>query len=118
MKHLFLAQAIPPIHNPVINGTANKPPEAVFGSFISGIIGVALIAASLWVLLMLIQGGLEWIGSGGDKSGLENARNRITNALIGLLIVFAAWAIYLVILQFFGISTTGGGLEFKLPALF
>jgi len=42
---------------------------------------------------MLIIGGIRWILSGGDKANTESARNQITAALIGLIIVFAAWAL-------------------------
>lgn len=119
MKGSLLAQAIPPINNPVVTGAANKTPEVAFGAFISGIVGAILVFASIWVLFMLLQGGLEWIGSGGDKTGLENARNRITNALLGLFIVFSAWTIYLIILQFLGISPigSGGGFQLRLPTI-
>lgn len=113
---------IDPIVNPVISGIANKKPEdapAVFAKFFSGLIGAMITIATIWVIFQLLQGGIEWISSGGDKTGLENARNRIINALIGLFIVFASWTIYLVILQFLGISPigAGGGFQLKLPSL-
>ena len=119
MKNETLA-AIPPINNPVVTGAAGKTPEVAVGAFISGIIGVILVFASIWTLFMLLQAGLEWIGSVGDKTGLENARNRITNALLGLFIVFAAWTIYLLILQFLGLSPIGGGgggFQLRLPTI-
>jgi len=53
---------------------------------------------------MLVWGGVRWIMSQGDKSNVENARNQITNALIGLAIIFAAWAIMKLIETLFGIS--------------
>lgn len=113
----LLAEDIEPIRPP-ISGMVGKKPEAVFGSFISGLVGAILVFATIWVLFQLVQAGLEWIGSGGDKTGTENARNRITNALIGLLIVFASWSIYLVILQFLGLSPIGSSkFEFKFPSL-
>jgi hypothetical protein len=52
----------------------------------------------------LVIGGIRWIASGGDKAQTEAARNQITSALVGLVIVFAAWAIVALINVFFGIN--------------
>lgn len=109
------------IVNPVITGIGDKTQKdapAVFGKFFGSIVGVLLIAGSLWTLFQLLLGGLQWISSGGDKTALESAQKRITNALIGLLLLFASWAVYLVILQYFGIIGPGGEIIFKLPTLF
>ena len=112
---------IDPIVNPAVSGIANANPDnagGILGTFISGLVGLILVFASIWTLFQLLQGGLEWISSGGDKTGVENARNRITNALLGLFIVFAAWTIYLLILRFLGIgSIAGGGFQLSLPKL-
>jgi len=75
-----------------------------------------LTLAAIWAFMNLLQGGLEWISSSGDKSKLENAQHRITNAIIGLAITFSVWAVYIIILQFLGLST--GGFDFILPKLF
>ena len=72
------------------------------------IIQVIMIVAALVALIFLIIGGIKWITSGGDKTAVEAARNTITSALIGLLIVFAAWAIIKLIEYFFGITVISG----------
>lgn len=74
------------------------------GQLISAFVGMAIIIAALLAFIYLVWGGIEWITSGGDKAGMENARNRITNALIGLVIVVAAWAITVLIGKFFNID--------------
>ena len=71
------------------------------------VIGVLVIAAILF-FFMLVIGGIRWITSGGDKGGTEAARNQITAALIGLVIVFAAWAIISLVGTLFGISVLAG----------
>ena len=73
-------------------------------SIISAIIVLILIIAALVFLFMLILGGIKYITSGGDKAATEGARNQITAALIGLVIVFAAWAIITLVNAFFGIN--------------
>ncbi len=71
-------------------------------STISGIIGLMTIAAGIWFIFQFLIGALGWLSSGGDKSKLEQARERITNAFIGLVIVVAGWSIMAIAGQFFG----------------
>lgn len=84
------------------------------GQLISAIVGLAIIVAALLAFLYLVWGGIEWISSGGDKAGMESARNRITAAFVGLAIVAAAWAITALLQQFFGIQILGG---FSIPTV-
>jgi len=82
------------------------------GIFVSNLIGLLIGVAAVLLLVFLVWGGVEWIMSGGEKAGVENARNRITNALIGLIIVVAAWAIFSLLKTFLGLPNNvqvGGG---------
>jgi hypothetical protein len=74
------------------------------GKLIGSGITAAIVIAGLLTFIFLIWGGLQWLTSGGDKSKYEAARDRITAAIIGLVIVAAAVAIINVIQQFFGID--------------
>jgi len=71
---------------------------------IAGLIKLTLVIAAIVFFFILVIGGIQWIASGGDKAQTEAARNRITAALVGLVIVFAAWAIIALINTFFGID--------------
>jgi len=74
------------------------------GGIVSGFIRLILVIAALVFFFILVIGGIRWIASGGDKAQTETARNQITAALVGLVIVFAAWAIVQLINTFFGID--------------
>lgn len=118
-----MTSTIPPIGNPVLTGISDKTPAdapSMLGTLISGLVGILLTAATIWSFIQLLLGGLAWISSGGDKTALEEARSKIINAIIGLGIVFAAWAIFLLILQFLGVSQggVGGAINLILPKLF
>jgi cytochrome bd-type quinol oxidase subunit 2 len=95
-------------------------PEGVqienIGTLISGAIGVALLIAGILVFVMLVWGGITWITAGGDKAKTEEARTRITNALVGLAIVAAAWAVMKLVEFFFGITVLGG--DIRIPKAF
>ena len=69
---------------------------------ISSVIGIMTVAAGIWFLFQFLIGGFFWMSSGGDKAKLHEARERITNAFIGLLIVVAGWSILALAGQFFG----------------
>jgi len=79
-----------------------------FGQVVGAAIVLILIIAAIVFFFVLIIGGVRWITSGGDKTATEGARNQITSALIGLVIVFAAWAILQLVQIFFGIDILGG----------
>lgn len=69
---------------------------------VSSIIGVMTIVAGIWFLIHIIIGGLRWVGSEGDKTKLQEAQNRITNAFVGLIIVVAGWSILALTGRFLG----------------
>lgn len=71
---------------------------------VSGFLMLVLVVAGLAFFFILVIGGVKWILSGGDKAHTEGARNQITAALVGLVIVFSAWAIVQLIDTFFGVN--------------
>ncbi len=75
-----------------------------FGQLVGIAISFILIVASIAFFFMLVLGGIKWITSGGDKGKTEAARNQITAGLVGLVIVFAAWAILTLVESFFGVN--------------
>ncbi|PJE67679.1 hypothetical protein COU95_01055 [Candidatus Shapirobacteria bacterium CG10_big_fil_rev_8_21_14_0_10_40_9] len=78
---------------PFGNRIWGQGPLAAVNDFIlilSNIIGVMTIVAGIWFIFQFIIGGFGWLTAGGDKTAVENAQKRITNALIGLVIVIAA----------------------------
>lgn len=85
------------------------------GLLISAVFFFLLIIAGLLAFGYLILGGIQWITSGGDKAGLETARNKIIHAIVGLIVVFAAWAITILIQNFLGITIIGGKIELPKP---
>ena len=75
-----------------------------FGGLLNGLISFVMIISAILVFLYLIWGGIEWITSGGDKGKTESARNKITAAVIGLIVVAASYAILTLALNFLGFT--------------
>lgn len=82
--------------------------SALFGitRIVSSVIGFMTIAAGIWFLLHFLIGGFNWITAGGDKTRLQGARDRLTNAFIGLIVVVAGWAILALAGTFTGVDFT------------
>lgn len=104
MNNLLLAANDVIDLNSNIGSIGESAKQLSLGGMISGFISLILILAGLAFFFILVIGGVKWILSGGDKAHTEGARNQITAALVGLVIVFSAWAIAGLIDSFFGIN--------------
>lgn len=84
------------------------------GGLLGNLLSVAIIGGSILLFLYLIMGGVQWMTSGGDKVATQAARDRITAALVGLLIILAVWGVFRVLEAALGISVLGG---IKIPSV-
>ena len=86
-----------------------NPSNALLGTqnIIQVAITLILIIASIAALAVIIFGGIRWIVSGGDKEKLQGARNMITYALVGLVVIFLSYFIINTIGDFFGVKLLG-----------
>ncbi len=73
-------------------------------AIVRGIIEFILVIAFVLAFIMLLVGGIRWILAGGDEKAVGSARNTITAALIGLVIILAAYALIRVVETFFKIN--------------
>ena len=80
---------------------------------ISTAISGLMLVVALVFFFILILGGLKWVTSEGDEKKVSAARSQITNGLIGLAIVFAAFAIMKLIGAVFEVDI----FNFKIPKL-
>jgi hypothetical protein len=72
---------------------------------ISSIIGLLTVIASIWFLFQILFAGYQWISAGGEPKKLQEARDRIVHAFIGMVIVVAAWSMLALVGQFFGFNS-------------
>ena len=68
---------------------ASKEPEEVVAMVIQAVLGFLGI---IFVVLMII-GGIQWMTAEGNEESVKKAKNRIKNAVIGLVIVVLSYAI-------------------------
>jgi len=85
-------------------------PRGVFkftsiGQFFSSIVSLVMIAAALSSFAILLWSGIMWIMAGGDQENLKEAKNRITNAMVGFGITVSAYLVWRLAVRFFGLSS-------------
>ncbi|NCN06342.1 MAG: hypothetical protein GW946_00680 [Candidatus Pacebacteria bacterium] len=62
----------------------------------------ALISVGgLAVVVLFLQGGIEWVTSGGDSGKLEKARNRMVQGAIGLFVLVSSFTLIAYISKLF-----------------
>jgi hypothetical protein len=72
-------------------------PGSDLGAIISAILPYLFIIAGLLLLFYLIAGGFQMMTSANDEKGLASAKGKITNALVGFLLLFISyWLVQIV----------------------
>lgn len=104
---IFLAAPAAALAQGTLVPTAITPINNII-TVVRGIVQFILILAFVIAFIMLIVGGLRWILAGGDEKSVEKARNTITAALIGLVIVLVAYAIIRIVEVFFAVNIITG----------
>lgn len=72
---------------------------ATLEEMIGSILNVVLGFLGILLLVYLLWGGFKWMTSGGSDEGVTQAKEMIRNAIIGLIIIVAAYAISTFVLE-------------------
>lgn len=100
-----------------LSGSANT-----FGGFVTSIMEGVLAIGAILLLLYLVWAGIEWITAAGDSGKVQKARDKITQSVVGLIVLASAWALFMLLQNFLGIQvldpsgtsrTSGGSLVGK-----
>lgn len=76
-------------------GEKAPQPEQVIGN----IVGIALSFVGGIFLIVVIFGGIMWMTAGGNEEKIKKARGIIVNGILGIIIVFAAYALTYFVVQ-------------------
>lgn len=63
------------------------------------VVSILFVIGIVVAIAFFIYGGIKWILSGGDKTAVESARNHIVAAVVGLVIIIAAFFILSTVIQ-------------------
>jgi hypothetical protein len=77
--------------------------DAGFGNLMSGLLSNVMMLGAILCFAFLIWGAIDWIVSGGDKSKAEAARNKMTQGVVGLIVLASTTAVFRVVQGFLGL---------------
>lgn len=75
--------------NPLGNEEGSDDPNIIIGQVINAVLGVVGSLA----LLMFVYGGFTWMLAAGNSERIEKGKNIIIWAVLGLVVIFSAYAI-------------------------
>jgi hypothetical protein len=84
------------ISNPVIGQLGTSENTAGGGKFLTYVVTLwrtAINLAALVVLVFFVVGAFEWLTAGSDTKKVESARNRIMNAVIGMVLLVGSFTL-------------------------
>ena len=73
-------------------------------NFLSRLVSLIYIFAAIFLIFFITWGAWDWMTSEGDKEKLQSARNKIINALVGIVLFAAAYALIQILGQFTGFT--------------
>lgn len=90
-------------------GAANSPPfaESYVERIVGNIVGIFFAVGGLGVIIYFVWGAVDWILSGGDKEKVNNARKKMTHAIIGLTLLSLSYVIINIVGQIVGFNPLG-----------
>lgn len=80
-------------------GASTAAPNVGFGGLVAQVLNIALVIGVVAVFYFFILGGIEWITAGGESAKIQKARDKITQAVIGLVVLVSIVAIMMFIQQ-------------------
>lgn len=114
MKNLLAQESIT---NPALGpGLQEKTGTEFLQIILPNMIGLSFVIGVVIFLFVVVIGAIQWIASGGDKAAIESAKGKITNAIVGVIVLFSLFAVFIFIENFFGINILSidiGALEIK-----
>lgn len=96
-----------------ISRPENVPTD--FGSFNSAIrriFNIVIIVAGIVFVILFLVGGIQYLGAAGNEDNTKKARQLMLDAVIGIIIVVASWAIGTYVLQLLGVP---GASDNRIP---
>lgn len=106
--------ALPTGLDNAFSNAANSPLDAVavqgggfntkttYETMVSAVISLALRLMGVIFLILAIYGGYTWMMARGNEEQVEKAKKTITNAVVGLIIVLAAYAMVWLVVDVIG----------------
>lgn len=98
---------VPPgyVTPPGYTGDPCAVPITGLNQIFANVVSVALGFAGISFFVLMLVAGFQWLTSGGDPARLQSARNTLTYAVGGMILVALAYLILVFIARFTGVTT-------------
>lgn len=77
---------------------------SALGIIMGNLYNTLVMVGALALLLYLAWGGINWITAGGKAEKIEEAKDKITNAVVGMIALIAVIAVSNVLSKLFGFN--------------
>lgn len=91
-------------------GTPSKLKGTDFGTIaeaIGKLFNIAITVGGVIFVLLFLLGGIQYLAAAGNEENTNKAKKLLVDAVVGLLIILASWAVGTYILSLLGISQPG-----------
>ena len=100
LNNAFKTGANSPL-NAAVNG-AGYSTTATFDVIVSTVITLVLGLMGVIFLILAIYGGYTWMMAGGNEEAVAKAKKTLTNAILGIIIVLASYAMVRLVVEVVG----------------
>lgn len=94
----------PSIKSSVGSGLGGDKDVTVLAVYITNFVKIMFIVGTISLFFMLLLGAFEYVTAGGEKDKVGNSTKRMSNAIIGIILMLSAYAIFRLINTVFGIN--------------
>jgi len=91
-SHVALAQDLGEDYSSLAESAGYDPDASIYKT-VGSLIQVALGMVGLIAILLVIYGGFKWMTSGGSEEKVDEAKKLLYSGIIGLVIIFSAYAL-------------------------
>jgi hypothetical protein len=92
------------MYNSLVNTTGLKTSFTDVASLVNTLLPYLFYGSGIALLIYLVFGGIQLMLSQGEPKAMEGAKNKITGAVIGFVIIFVAYWLVLLIGRILGIG--------------
>lgn len=86
------------------NFTFTGPGNSTLGAVVSALLPYVLTAAGLVSFVFILFAGFQFLMSQGNPKQVEEARKKLTEAIIGFIVVFSSYWIIQIVEKILGVS--------------
>ncbi len=94
----------PPTGNFTAGANTNEGVISQVSSLISTLLSLSITVAGIILFANFVLASIEWISAGGDSGKIDKAKARLTQSVVGLIILISAVALFMLVADVLGFN--------------